>query len=57
MRTRSGIVADAAGADRLRDLARRCRELAEMTAVPDVTRELQSIAGALDEEAEQDGRD
>ena len=35
-------------ADRLRGLARRCRELAEMTMVPDVTRELLSIAMALD---------
>lgn len=39
-------------ADRLRGLARRCRELAEMTMVPDVTRELLSIAMALDNEAE-----
>jgi hypothetical protein len=57
MQTRSGVVADGAAADRLRDLARRCRELAEMTAVPDVTRELQSIARALDDEAEQERRD
>ena len=39
-------------AGRLRSLARRCRELAEMTMVPDVTRELLSIASALDNEAE-----
>jgi hypothetical protein len=43
-------------AGRLRTLARRCRELAEMTMVPDVTRELLSIANALDSEAERDSR-
>lgn len=43
-------------ADRLRGLARRCRELAEMTMVPDVTRELLSIATALESEAERGGR-
>jgi hypothetical protein len=43
-------------AGRLRDLARRCRELAEMTMVPDVTRELLSIAAALDSEAERESR-
>jgi hypothetical protein len=42
--------------DRLRDLARRCRELAEMTMVPDVARELLSIAAALDSEAERGSR-
>jgi hypothetical protein len=51
MQSKSGIVIDEAGVDRLRDLARRCRELAEMTAVPDVTRELLSIARSLDDEA------
>lgn len=51
MLSKSGVVVDEAGADRLRDLARRCRELAEMTAVPDVTRELLSIARSLDDEA------
>lgn len=56
MRTKSGVMARGASADRIRDLARRCRELAEMTAVPDVTRELQSIARALEDEAEQDRR-
>ena len=39
-------------AERLRGLARRCRELADMTMVPDVTRELLSIATSLDSEAE-----
>jgi hypothetical protein len=33
-------------------LAQRCRELAEMTAVPEVTRELLSIARELEDEAE-----
>ena len=42
--------------ERLRSLARRCRELADMTMVPDVTRELLSIAAALDSEAERDSR-
>ena len=37
---------------RIRDLARRCRELAEMTAVPEITRELGSIADELDKEAD-----
>jgi hypothetical protein len=41
---------------RLRGLARRCRELADMTMVPDVTRELLSIAAALDHEAEGSSR-
>ena len=43
-------------AERLRGLARRCRELADMTMVPDVTRELLSIAAALDREAERGNR-
>ena len=42
--------------ERLRGLARRCRELADMTMVPDVTRELMSIAAALDSEAERSSR-
>lgn len=41
---------DAAHDDRLRDLARRCRDLSELTAVPEVARELERIARALDEE-------
>jgi len=57
MQSKSGLVVDEAGADRLRSLARRCRELAEMTAVPDVTRELLSIARALDDEAGSQHRD
>lgn len=38
--------------DRIRSLAQRCRELSEQTAIPELTRELVSIAEALDEEAE-----
>ena len=38
--------------ERLRTLARRCRELSEMTTVPDVVRELLSIATELEGEAE-----
>jgi hypothetical protein len=41
-----------ASARRIRDLARRCRELSEMTAVPELTRELNNIADELDKEAE-----
>ena len=35
--------------------ARRCRELAELTAIPEVTRELERIAKALEAEAGGDG--
>jgi hypothetical protein len=49
--TSSGL-AERARADRIRSLARRCRELSELTAIPEVTRELVSIADALDSEAE-----
>ena len=52
MQGRSGPVADEALAQRFRGLAQRCRELAEMTAVPEVTRELLSIARELEDEAE-----
>jgi len=52
MQTRSGAVVDGAGADRLRDLARRCRQLAEMTVTPNVTLELSSVARSLDDEVE-----
>ena len=38
--------------DFLKDLARRCRELSEMTAVPELARELNNIADELDNEAE-----
>jgi len=46
-----GGIAEGAHRERLRDLARRCRDLAELTAVPDVVRELERIARALDDEA------
>ena len=52
MKSRVGLIADEAGAERLRGLARRCRELAEMTAVPDLPRKLFSIARELAHEAE-----
>ncbi len=48
---------DHAAVERLHDLARRCRDLSEMTAIPDVTRELVSIARALENEAELAERD
>jgi hypothetical protein len=38
--------------ERMRSLARRCRDLSEQTAIPELTRELISIADALDDEAE-----
>jgi hypothetical protein len=38
--------------ERIRSLAQRCRELSEQTAIPELTRELVSIAEALDDEAE-----
>lgn len=44
--------AEQARAERIRALAQRCRDLSEMTAVPEVTRELVGIAGELDNEAE-----
>ncbi|MGH6968108.1 MAG: hypothetical protein ACREEL_01345 [Stellaceae bacterium] len=44
-------VAEAEQTERLRDLARRCRDLAEMTSVPEVVRELERIARSLDDEA------
>ena len=39
-------------ADRMRHLAQRCRDLSEMTAIPEMTRELVRIAEELDNEAE-----
>jgi hypothetical protein len=44
--------AEHARVKRIRALAQRCRDLSEMTAVPDVTRELISIANELENEAE-----
>jgi hypothetical protein len=51
MTATSSGTAERAKAERLRTLARRCRELSEQTAIPDVSRELVSIADALDGEA------
>jgi hypothetical protein len=51
MQTRSGV-GSAVLAKRLPDLALRCRQLAEMTAVPEITREPRSIARMLEDEAE-----
>jgi len=39
-------------ADRLRHLAGRCRDLSDLTAVPEVSLELARIAADLDREAE-----
>ncbi len=44
-------VAERARAERIRALAQRCHDLSEQTAVPEVTRELISIARDLEEEA------
>jgi hypothetical protein len=44
--------AERARMERIRALAQRCRDLSEMTAVPEVTRELVSIADELENEAE-----
>lgn len=52
MGTRSSHIEEPAKAVRFRALAQRCRDLSEMTAVPEVTRELVSIADALENEAE-----
>lgn len=52
MRSTSSDTAEQARSERFRALARRCRELSEMTAVPDVTRELLGIAEELEREAE-----
>lgn len=52
MGTRSSHIGEPAKAARFRALAQRCRDLSEMTAVPEMTRELVSIADALENEAE-----
>lgn len=52
LRTERHGVAEYCCAERMRDLARRCRDLAELTAVPDVVHELEKIARALDDEAD-----
>ena len=48
----SATIAERAKVERLRALAQRCRDLSELTAVPEVTRELVGIADALESEAE-----
>ena len=52
MTTETRLMPAAGLADRLRALARRCRELSQWTAVPDVTRELNDIADHLSLEAD-----
>lgn len=47
---------EAGSIDRLRTLAKRCRDLSDMTMVPEVSRELNAIAAELDREAERAGR-
>jgi hypothetical protein len=49
--------AERARIERIRALAQRCRDLSEMTAVPEVTRELISIADELENEAELAAKD
>ncbi len=49
--------AEHARTERIRALAQRCRDLSEMTAVPEVTRELISIADELENEAELAAKD
>jgi hypothetical protein len=49
---KSATRADAAHAERLRQLAKRCRDVSELTVVPDVTRELVRIATDLEYEAD-----
>jgi hypothetical protein len=45
-------VAEETRSRRIRALAERCRELSEMTAVPELVRELNVIANDLEKEAE-----
>lgn len=47
---------EAESVDRLHALARRCRDLSDITMVPEVSRELNAIAAELDREAERVGR-
>jgi hypothetical protein len=49
-------VGEAAEAARLRSLARRCRDLSDLTVIPDISRELLDIATALNDEAERSER-
>jgi hypothetical protein len=48
----SAAASERARIERIRSLAQRCRDLSEQTAIPELTRELVSIAEALDHEAE-----
>jgi hypothetical protein len=48
---KTSTLADPAQAERLRQLARRCRDVSDLTAIPDVTRELVRIANDLEYEA------
>ncbi len=48
----AALYAESREAERLRKLAARCRDLSELTAVPDIFRELTSIADVLDREAD-----
>jgi hypothetical protein len=57
MNAKTASTAEHARTERIRALAQRCRDLSEMTAVPDVTRELISIADELENEAELAARD
>lgn len=52
MTAKSSDVMERASAARMRALAQRCRELSELTALPEVTRELIAIADALESEAD-----
>lgn len=54
MTTETAAMGERARVERMRVLARRCRDLSEQTAIPELTRELISIADALDNEAELD---
>jgi hypothetical protein len=49
-------LSEAGEAARLRSLARRCRDLSDLTVIPDVSRELIEIAAALNDEAERSER-
>lgn len=51
MTGKSAGVAERARAERIRALAQRCYDLSEQTAIPEMTRELVSIARELEEEA------
>lgn len=57
METKSSDVVTRVSAERLRSLAQRCRDLSEMTALPEMTRELESVARALEDEAMLAGRE